>query len=177
MDIKRFRTICRVSSVGLIVLAVLTIIVTAFIGYRVFTGSDFSFNYDGPGFSLFSMGGGGFFGEEESGLAASIIAPIILMITVYLYFKGSQLFKQLAAGKNPFTLSFAQSIRRLSIVLIVSDLMIPLLYSLVLTFIIEDGYYFTLGVGSAFLFGLLLYVISEIFNYGIELQYLADETV
>jgi uncharacterized membrane protein len=72
---------------------------------------------------------------------------------------------------------FAQSIKRLGIILILSDILLPLFRSLLVTIIMEGSYYLIVGVGSSLVIGLILYAVSEIFNYGIELQKLSDETV
>src|SRR5699024_8003062 len=108
---------------------------------------------------------------------SGIITPILILIYVFVLWKGSLLFNQLSNGEKPFTFEFASSIKRLSILLITTDIVLPILYSLIVTIIMEGGHYILLGVGAPFLIGIILYAVSEIFIYGIELQTLSDQTV
>ena len=181
MNIKRFRTVCRISSIALKLFAVLSIFLVVYGFYTIYFGSEnFWFTYSGPSIPIYSMGGsmnGVMITQSEERLAALIIVPLIVLITSYALFKGSQIFKWLGKGETPFSEKFAKTLKRLGLVLVVSDFLIPILYYSVLSFIYEDGYQFNIGVSSTFLIGIILYVISGIFYYGIELQHLADETV
>lgn len=181
MNIKRFRTVCRISSVVLKLFVVLSILLVVYTFYRIyFTTGNYWFNYNGPSIPIYSMGGsknGIMITQNEERLASLIITPLTVIVSSYALLKGSQIFAGLGKGETPFSEKFAKSLKHLSIVLIASDIIIPILYSAVLSFIYEDGYQFTIGVSSGFLIGMILYVISGIFYYGIELQHLADETV
>jgi hypothetical protein len=140
--------------------------------------ANITFNYNPPSFSLLNSVSGSLQTlETDMRTVAAIITPIATFVNIYILWKGSQLFKRLADGETPFTTKFAHSIRRLSLVLIVTDLIMPLLYSFVLTLFIENGHYLVIGVGSPFLIGLILYAVAGVFYYGIELQTLSDETV
>lgn len=181
MNIKRFRRVCNVSSIILKILAVLALVVTSMTLFQVLQGnSDVWFTYDGPSFSIFSSGGsmnGYSITDAEYRLAAAIIAPLIVLVTSYVFWKGGQLFKRLADGETPFNPLFARSLKRLSLILIISDILIPILHSITLSAIYQDGHEVIVGLTSSFVIGIILYAISEIFYYGIELQQLADETV
>lgn len=181
MNIKRFRRVCNISSVVLKSVAVIGLLVTSMTMYQVLSGNPHVwFNYEGPSFNIFYSGGSMnsyAITDAEYRLAASIIAPLLVVITSYVFWKGGQLFKRLADGEMPFNRLFAKSLKRLSLLLIISDILIPILHSMILSIIYKDGHEFAVGLTSSFLIGIILYAISEIFYYGIELQHLADETV
>lgn len=183
MNIKRFRLVCNISSYVLKGMAVLTFVIISIGLFQILIGnSNVSFTYEGPSFSIFSSGGGGALYENQNieakkKLVASIIAPIFVIVYAFILWQGGNLFKRLANGETPFNTKFAKSLKQLSLLLIASDIAFPMLYSLILSAIIENGHYVQLGLTSLFVIGILLYVISEIFFYGIELQHLADETV
>lgn len=177
MNIKLFRQICKGSSVILKVVAVFMAIavVTSLYGY-FFTDSTIWFNLNMPTFPILHSGRNSPT-EAQRQLAALIEVPFATTLGIYIYWKGSQLFNYLAKGHTPFSYEFAQSIKRLALVLIISDIILPLIRSLVVTTLMENGYYFLIGVNASLMIGLILYAVSEIFNYGIELQRLSDETV
>lgn len=181
MNIKRFRRVCNVSSIILKILAVLAIVITSLSMYQVLSGNpNVWFNYEGPSFSMFSSGhtmGGILITDAEYRLAATIISPFIVLVSSYVFWKGSQLFKRLADGETPFNFEFTKSLKHLSLVLILSDIITPILYSIILSTIYDNGHEVIVGLTSSFVIGIILYTISEIFYYGIELQQLADETV
>lgn len=181
MNIKRFRTISRVSSVLLKMFTVFSIILVV-LGLYIITFGDgnFWFTYSGPSIPLFSTGGsskGIGITDAEEKLASMIIVPLAVVVSSFVLLKGSQVFTWLGKGETPFSEKFANAIKRLSLVLIIFDLLIPIFYYSLLSWISVDGYHYTIGFGSAFIIGIILFIVSEIFRYGIELQYLADETV
>lgn len=181
MNIKRFRTLSRVGSVLLTVFAIFSIILVISGLYTIIFGDgNFWFTYSGPSIPLFSIGGSsegvGITVAEEK-LASMIIVPLEVVVSSFIVLKGSQIFTWLGKGETPFSEKFANAIKRLSLVLIIFDLLIPIIYYSLLSLISVDGYHYTIGFGSAFIIGIILFIVSEIFKYGIELQYLADETV
>lgn len=181
MNIKRFRTICRISSFVLKLLAVFSVIIVVYGLYTIyFDDGNFWFTYNKPTGAIYSMTkitDGAMITQADRRLAALIIVPFTLLVNFYTLFKGAQIFEWLGNGEAPFSEKFAKSLRRISLVLIISDLVIPIVHSLVLSFIYKGGYEIIIGIGSMFFIGIILYVISEIFYYGIELQHLANETV
>lgn len=179
MNIKRFRTVAKVSSILLKIAAVFLMGILLYTMYLVFiSDADMWMTYSSPSFSLFhSVSGGLQTMETDLQTVAAIFAPIAVLINIFVLWKGSQLFKRLADGEKPFTDKFAQSIKWLSLVLIISDILLPLFYSLIITLMTENGHYLIIGVGAPFLIGLILYAVAGIFYYGIELQTLSDETV
>lgn len=106
-----------------------------------------------------------------------IIGIFLITITFYILLKGSQLFKKLSNGLTPFSDEFSKSLKVLGLVLIVTDIVAPFLYSTTLTLFIEDGYYIQIVFTSRLLTGFILYAGSQILDYGKELQQLSDHTV
>lgn len=86
-------------------------------------------------------------------------------------------FNRLSKGDKPFTLKFSKSIKQIGLLLMVTDVILPILYSFVVSVQLDGSLYVSLGVGNTFLIGLILLVVTAIFDYGIELQFLSDETV
>lgn len=115
--------------------------------------------------------------EADFRLGAFIIAPVFLALSSYIFFKGSFLFDRLVRGETPFTFEFAESVKRISIILIVADILLPLLYSLIVNLSADEGFFLIIDLSSAFLIGLILYIVSGVLKYGISLQELADDTV
>ena len=93
------------------------------------------------------------------------------------YGKAVRLFSYFTDGNSPFYMDFSRSVKNLGLILIVSDIVFPIIYSLLVTIMMESGYYYIIGVGSSLLIGLILFAAAEIFNYGINLQQFADDTV
>ncbi|MCC5890794.1 MAG: DUF2975 domain-containing protein [Alkalibacterium sp.] len=177
MNIKQFRIICKVSSVLLkLTAAFLAISVVTSLYAYFFTDTNIWFNLVIPDFPL-RHSGMYFPSEAEQQLAALIEVPFSSLLAIYVFWKGGQLFKYLSEGQSPFSFKFAKSIKWLALILMISDIFLPLFRSMLVTLIMEEGYYFLFGVGSSLMIGLILYAVSEIFNYGIELQRLSDETV
>lgn len=177
MNIKQFRIICKVSSVLLkLTAACMTIVVITSLFTYFFTDRNIWFNLTIPDFTFYNAMRGPM-EETDRQMAALIELPFTSLLGIYIFWKGSQLFKYLSEGHSPFVFEFAQSIKRLGIILILSDILLPLFRSLLVTIIMEGSYYLIVGVGSSLVIGLILYAVSEIFNYGIELQKLSDETV
>lgn len=177
MNVKRFRNVCRFTSVILKIAAIWlgsTIAVLLFSYF--FTDSDIWFNFNSPSFTLIN-GQRGELTTADRQLAALFIVPIASIINCYVLWKGSQIFNYLAEGNNPFSNDFSRTIQRISIILILSDILFPLIYSLMVTLIMDGSSYYIIGVGAPFLIGLILYAVSEIFKYAINLQQLADDTV
>lgn len=177
MNIKLFRQICKVSSILLKGVAVYMaiVIVIGLYGY-FFTDRTIWFNLNMPSFPiLHSVRNSPT--ESQKQLAALIEVPFATTLGIYIYWKGSQLFNYLAKGQSPFSFEFSRSIKRLALLMIISDIILPLFRSLMVTTLMENGYYFLVGVNASLMIGLILYAVSEIFNYGIELQRLSDETV
>lgn len=181
MNVKRFRTVSKISAYVLRGFAILLVLFFTLTLFQVLSGnSNVWFNYDGPSFAIFTTEAASdvpIISEADFRLAALFMVPLLAITSVYIYWKGGSLFKSLADGESPFTAKFAKSLQRLSIVMILTDIAFPIIHSIILSTIYSDGYRFTLGLSAPFVIGVILYAVSEIFFYGIELQTLSDETV
>ena len=104
-------------------------------------------------------------------------APLFLGLMSYLFIQSSRLFDRLVRGESPFTVKFSEKVKKISYLLAITDVTVPLFYSLLVNLIAETGSYFYLGLSHWMLIALILYVVSGILNYGISLQELSDETV
>lgn len=177
MNIKQFRSVSQFTSVILKLASIwLAISVTSLIIAYFNTEGDVWFNFPNPDFPLLNSVSGPL-SDADMQLAALIVVPLMTLVTCYVLWKGSQLFKYLADGGTPFSLGFSQSVKQLGLILIFTDIAFPLLYSAIVTMVTEDGHYLIIGVGSSLLIGLVLLAAAEIFNYAINLQQLADDTV
>jgi len=177
MNLKTFKLVCKVASFLLKVLGFFAFITLPFALIIVIlpgVRSSITLDVESSGLILFRSG---LIEESHRQLTALIVAPIFSSILGYTLWKGSQLFDQLIEGYSPFSIDFRTTLKRISLLLIGMDILLPLVYSLVLSIILEDGYYFVFGIGSLFLVGLILYAVAEIFQYGIELQQLTEDTV
>lgn len=181
MNTKRFRKICKISSYALIFFSAVLIFFVIYGIYSYFLGvGNMSFSYSSPDITLYSMGGSkGAIGitETERESAALAMLPITQFITIFVLLKGAAAFKWLGDGKRPFDLKFVNIIKRISLVLMLSDIIFPIVHSIILATISVDGYNFNFGFGTPFIIGVILYIVSEVFNYGIELQTLSDDVV
>lgn len=181
MNIGRFRKICKICSYALLFFSAVIIFLVVYGIYLYFFGkADMSFAYNSPSIPLYSMGGSeGAIGitATERNSAALAMLPITQTITIFVLLKGAAAFKWLGDGKRPFEPKFVNIIKCISLVLMVSDIIFPIVHSIILTIISADGYNYNFGFGTAFIIGVILYIVSEIFNYGIELQSLSDDVV
>lgn len=178
MNMKRFRLICKFMSYMLTFLVAVCLVITVMLLSLVFAdpGNNISAFIDLSN-RTFLQFGTGHYSDADLELTATILIPIITMTYAYIFRKASSLFDYLADGDTPFSSYFSRSVKTVSIVMIVNDIMIPLLHSLVLSIVMGQGYSFSFGLSDFFFFGLIFYVAAEVLNYGIELQQLSDETV
>lgn len=180
MNIKRFRFVCRLLSTLLNFIAILSaaiIVIGLFVSIFGKQGLEQAgFTIDDTNFSFIHFHSGQFSLKTER-LAALFVAPPFFSVFAYTLWKGGQLFNGLELGMRPFSASFVESVKHISKLLIILDLFLPVAYSLAMSLLIKNGYYISLGFTETFITGLILYVVAEIFNYGIELQDLSDETI
>lgn len=177
MNIKRFRSVSKLLSWLLKLLGVfcIAIIVLGAI-VMLFTDQGASFSVDLPENSFISFNDSRVTDSDHS-FTALLVGPLFLALYSYILFKGSFLFDRLVDGETPFTFDFAESVKRISFLLIGFDTVLPLLYSLIVNLRADEGFYFNFGLTSSFFIGLILYIVSEILKYGISLQELSDDTV
>lgn len=180
MEVDRFRKIAKVSSVLLFIAGLFLLVVLGFFSYQVFIKeSDFWFNFTAGSLSTHYSRNISDTAHLQDVLrtTASVFTPFKVLVSIFALWKGGKLFNQLSDGAKPFTLKFSKSIQKMGLLLIVTDALLPILYSLVVSVQLDRALYINIGVGSMFLIGLILIVVSTIFDYGITLQSLSDETV
>lgn len=94
-----------------------------------------------------------------------------------MFYKGSNLFSNLSRGETPFSDKNYKLLKNLGVVLIAVNLLIPVLYSALITFLMPAGYYIVMGLNSEVVIGLVIYAMAEIIRYGVTLQEFSDDTV
>lgn len=176
MNIKKFQFICRFTSVIFKVLAGMFIFIIVVGLYVTLFRANGSLQFEPAGFTFFQFQRNPIT-DEVLERAALFAVPIFSLIHVYVLLKGSQLFDKLHEGYTPFSPEFVMNLKKISYIMIVFDAVTPIIYSGLVTLLAEDASYFFFSLSSYFVIGLILYVAAEIFNYGIELQTLSDETV
>lgn len=170
MQINKFQTISKFLSIFLKLAATLVLILLVFGSLNLYIRQNFTlFNVERSS-GLIAVFTNVSVSDATSNWASSITVPISLASFSYLLFKTSYLFDYLAEGNNPFSYDFSQSLKTIGFLLVLYDLIIPLIYSIFINVAITDGYYFNFAVSSFFWIGLLLYFVSEVLNYGINLN-------
>lgn len=178
MNVKNFRLVCKIASFILQLIAVFSfsILIIGVIVVFIFNIDGSSFTFE-PNYTPSLVSASGPLSDTHIERAAVFVVPPFLIFFSYISYKGSQLFTELYEGQTPFSIDFSKSLKKISLLLILLDVLSPIIYSIVLTLLIENGHYITFGLSSTFLIGLILYVMSEILQYGIQLQTLADDTI
>lgn len=113
--------------------------------------------------------------QDDYNWANAIVLPMSLSFLGYIFFKASYLFDYLAEGKTPFTQQFTQSVRIMGFILIIYDLVTSVLYMFFINFAADEGMFIYLSLSVYFFVGLIIYLMSGILNYGINLQEQVDE--
>lgn len=181
MNIKRFKRISKFLSIIFNASAFLIVLVTMFFVLILFSKNNYGFEFvlNEPSIIIF-QNSHLHRTEDLFKIAEKVsfyILPLILLILLYIFLKGGKMFKNLSNGITPFNSQFARDIKQLGLILIISDIGLPILYSIIFAIISKDKYHIILGISYYFFFGLFFYLVSEILNYGISLQELSDETV
>ena len=107
--------------------------------------------------------------------SAYIIAVMVMVI---------RLLQSIRKGKTPFTMDNVRRLRRIGVMLMLFEPLQRLttrLFWAAASGRVEDGekvvYYFDSTVGMVMIVGLAVLSISLVFQYGVELQQLSDETL
>ncbi|MHC5372189.1 hypothetical protein ACYSNU_00150 [Enterococcus sp. LJL120] len=118
---------------------------------------------------------------QQDNLAMKIIdfcsiflSNFALITSCYL---GSEIFYSLSLGETPFSPWFVRKIRNISFLLVLEGLYAGVLYSVLQSLAMPNGYLITLGVGPSLFIGLIMYAVAGIIQYGIELQKLSDDVI
>ncbi len=116
--------------------------------------------------------------ENKLQLAVGLLVniPVGLSYAV-IFFKGSRFFKSLSQNKTPFSTENKKLISRIGISLMILGVVPSIINSLVLSFLMTNGYYIKLDIGLSFLMGAIIYCASEVIHYGVKLQQFSDDAV
>lgn len=106
----------------------------------------------------------------------TLISTIIRLPLLYVLWLTYRIFKELSNSRTPFTSHLFDSIRRVGKVLIIYGLVGNIVFSILAAFLVTG----TLHVNNpidfyTILLGFVLYVVSEIMEYGFRLQVEVDE--
>lgn len=176
MNVKKFRKFTKFLDTLMMFLCVLCAIsLVVFTLLFIFKKENLSITSPNIYFPL-----GGIKGEATSSVKflANFVAAIIGMsVYSYLFFKGSRFFSNLSRGGTPFSVENYKLLKRLGLLLIAVNLIIPIIYSALITFLMTDGYYIALGLNSEVVIGLVISAMAEIIRYGVALQNFSDDAV
>lgn len=170
MQTRQFQILNKLLSTLSKLLAILVLSILVVGSFNLFAQKSFAdFNLNSMG-TLSAACSNATITQKDYYWAASIVQPICLAFLGYILFKASYLFDHLAEGKTPFSNKFIRSVKIMGFILITYDLATSLLYTLFVNFSAEKGWFFYLSLTSFFFIGLILYLVSGILNYGINLQ-------
>lgn len=180
MKVKKFQSISKFLSYFFKLAAILSIIAAAlslgsyFFDLLNFESISFVVEMDSTLSIFFSDGS---ITDLEYAKAGLLVGPFFLILMSYLFIQASTLFDRLVTGETPFTFDFAKKVKKISYFLVIIDLIVSLFYTLLVNLIADTGNYFYMGLSYLTLIGLILYLVSGILNYGVQLQKLSDQTV
>lgn len=117
--------------------------------------------------------------QPESALfiSSAIVGCLTSIVNIYVLFKGSLFFSRITNGQTPFANINVKLLREIGVIMIVSSLLFPLIFSTLVTLMMPAGYTLILGIDSTTIIGLIIYFAAEVIQYGVRLQELADDTV
>ena len=110
-------------------------------------------------------------------ISTVLTALPLIIIFAYIFVKSSSFFEGLSKGQTPFSEKNYKLLKNIAILLMITSLIAPLLYSLIASLNMKNGYYIMFGIDSDLLVGLIIYCMAEIIRYGVTLQQLSDDTV
>lgn len=177
MTTKKFKKFAKFLEIFLLLGSVMYTFMTGLLLVMYFY-QDYSFSIDAPtsGFTLFHATLNS--PQKKDLLLTGLLVTTPVLITyAIVFFKGSRFFKSLVQNQTPFSKDNKKLISRISIVLMILGLAPSLVYSIILSFFMTNGYYIKFDIGVSFVVGAILYCVSEVINYGLELQQFSDDTV
>ena len=177
MTTKKFKKFAKFLEVFLLLgSAMYTFMTGLLLVMYFFQDHSFSINVPVSGFGLFKATLNS--PVKEDLLLAGLLVNVPVGITyTIVFFKGSRFFKSLVQNQTPFSKDNQKLISRISIILMILGLAPSLVYSIILSFLMTNGYYMRFDIGVSFVVGAILYCVSEVINYGLELQQFSDDAV
>lgn len=152
-----------------------------------FTSDSFSFEYEPRMFSFFSFNTSNkvFDGnaatevdyEKIYNFSGLIMTIPLVILSIIVYFKLGNLFRDLAKGDTPFTFDKAKKLRVIAYFYCVLGLLPTFLYPIVFYIVSSGDINITFGVGYDFIIGLILLVVAQVFQYGLSLQEFSEDVV
>lgn len=117
--------------------------------------------------------------SEKSKFMALVISGLVLRTAQsYICWQAGIFFSILRTSKQPFSMTVYKLLKKIGLLLIISDIVSPLIYYLVVTLLMTDGYQIALiTVTSQFLIGLVIYYMAEVIRYGVTLQKFTNDVV
>ena len=177
MTTKGFKRFASFIGIILLLLSVFFSLILVLFSIAYFTKkTGFSINPPTNGFTLFHAGMNS--PTHQDKLLAGFVVTVPTLITyIFLFFKGSQFFKSLVQDETPFSKENQQMMSRTGIILMILGVLPSIIYSIILSSLMTNGYNFNVTIDSNFLIGAVIYSMSKIISYGVELQEFSDEVV
>ncbi|MGM0219419.1 hypothetical protein IGI43_002540 [Enterococcus sp. AZ126] len=115
--------------------------------------------------------------KEIDDSVRSFLSIPLLLVNGYVFYLGSNFFGQISDGCTPFSVNNYLLLKKVGAILIITNLLIPIIHSILLSINSPQGYYISIGISIEVLVGFIIYCLGEVFEYGVSLQNLSDETV
>ena len=132
----------------------------------------------------FTLTGGTPAGEAEQSLYNLLFSLLFSAFVVAVMVMVIRLLQSIRKGSSPFTMANVRRLRAIGWMLILFEVLQHVttrLFWAVASGRVEDGekvvYYFSSTAGMVAIVGLAVLAISVVFQYGVELQQLSDETL
>ncbi len=162
---SRFERYARVGTLAFTLLVLYWLIQTAITAYFVITG-------EVPP------------GEAEQSFFNLIYSLLFSVFVVAIMVMVIRLLQSIQKGRTPFTMANVRRLRRIGWMLVAFEVLQHVttrLFWAAASGRVEDGekvvYYFSSTAGMVMIVGLAVLAISVVFQYGVELQSLSDETL
>ncbi len=173
---RKFEKIAKFLSILLKLVS--TFIILGLIGLvllLIFKRDSLAMNFPVPTFPI--KVGNGDVPESAKLISGAILAVPSMLIYFYVFFKGSEFFNKLSQGETPFSINNYKILKEIGLIVTITNFISPLIYSLITTLLMPDGYYLIIGIDVETIIGLIIYCMAEVIRYGVTLQDLSDETV
>ena len=115
---------------------------------------------------------------NQAVLGITLIGTLIRLPLLYTFWLTYKVFKNLSESRTPFSSQLFYSIKHMGKVLILYGAFSNLAFSILLSVFVTGILYFNNPINfTIILLGLVLYVVSEVMEYGLALQVEVDETL
>lgn len=115
---------------------------------------------------------------NQAVIGITLIGTLIKLPLFYVLWIAYRVFKNLSESRTPFTTDLFDRIRHMGKVLILFGLIGNLTFSILISAFVTGDFYFNNPIELTYIIlGLVLYVVSEVMEYGLALQVEVDETL